>query len=117
MSFNIRLIAFAVVGYAAALWALIQKDAQLGSTTALFVVNDHGRHLDGTGSGFASHGCPCEGCRRILCIALGPDFKTGHQSAIPRDQRDVTATVAKLLGLDMPTGQGAVMQELFSQPQ
>lgn len=105
-----------VDGYAADLWKLIQADARLKDRTALFIVNDHGRHLDQIKDGFVSHGCSCEGCRHILCVALGPDFKRGVEIATPCHQPDITATAARLLQVTMPTGTGQVMQDLFATP-
>jgi len=103
-----------VDGYAAELWKTIQGDAKLKDRTTLFIVNDHGRHLDQIRDGFVSHGCDCEGCRHILCVALGPDFKRGVEVATPCHQPDVTATAAHLLQVAMPTGTGQVIQELFA---
>lgn len=103
-----------VDGYAAELWTTIQNDTRLKDRTALFVTNDHGRHLDGVRDGFISHGCDCDGCRHLLCVALGPDFKRGVEIATPYHLPDLTATTAALLKIAMPTGKGTVMRDLFS---
>jgi hypothetical protein len=60
------------------LWETIQADPHYRDRTALFLTNDHGYHLDGTWEGFAEHGDACEGCRHIMLLALGPDFKKGY---------------------------------------
>lgn len=85
------------------------------SNTTLFIVNDHGRHLDGVGEGFVQHGDSCEGCRHIMCVGLGPDFKSGgYSSNVSYDLRDVTATAAYLLNVDMSsTAQGRVMTDIL----
>ncbi len=99
--------------YAKRLWEIIQSDVQYEDQTTLFITNDHGRHLDGVKTGFVSHGDGCEGCRKISLLALGPDFKQGAIVDKRYDQVDITATIAELLGIDMPTGKGKVIKELF----
>ena len=92
--------------YAAALWDYLQSDPFYAGTTALFITNDHGRHLDGWSSGFASHGDNCEGCEHIFLMALGPDFKQNFVETDFYDQTDVTATIANIFGLKMPNAAG-----------
>lgn len=94
--------------YAADLWGCIQADSVLRDSTALFIVNDHGRHT----RDFKSHGDNCDGCRHILCVALGPDFPRGVVNEEPCGQIDIPATAAQLLGVEMPTGQGHTLPGL-----
>ncbi|MBI4976501.1 MAG: alkaline phosphatase family protein [Spirochaetes bacterium] len=101
--------------YAAALWDVIRNDEKLRDSTTVFIVNDHGRHIDGVKDGYFSHGCTCDGCRHILCIAIGPDIRRGVTSDVPRNQTDVTATAAYLLSVAMPTGTGTVMKEILAE--
>ena len=96
--------------YAGKVWSLIQSHPKLKDTTTLFVVNDHGRHT----TDFKSHGDDCEGCRHILCAVVGPDIKKGVVTDAAYDQRDVAATAAQLLGIQMPTSQGKVMSEILA---
>lgn len=103
-----------VDGYISVLWQTIQAEARLKDCTTLFVTNDHGRHLDQIQDGFVSHGCDCAGCRHLMCLAVGPDFKRGVRSDTPRHLPDITATAARLLGVAMPTGTGTVMTEIFA---
>lgn len=91
----------------------IQSDPYYAGNTAIFVTNDHGRHLDGVNGGFGGHGDACEGCRKIELLAIGPDFKTGVELNTFGDQRDLCRTTAYLLGMPMPTAQGKVMSVLF----
>jgi hypothetical protein len=98
--------------YAADLWLHIQADATLKDSTALFVVNDHGRHTES----FVKHGDNCDGCRHVLCVALGPDFPKGVVNPAECGQTDVTATAARLLNVDMPTGTGKSLPGLIPQP-
>ncbi|MEK6794703.1 MAG: sulfatase [Spirochaetota bacterium] len=100
--------------YAVHIWGIVQKDSVLRDTTTLFIVNDHGRHLDGVKNGYVSHSCTCEGCRHILCIAAGPDIRRGIVSDTPHDQTDVTATAAYLLSVAMPTGTGTIMKDILA---
>ena len=94
-------------------WDLIHSDPYYAGNTTIFVTNDHGRHLDNVLDGFISHGCSCEGCRHINLFASGPDFKKNVFVNTRYTQVDITATVAELLGLDMPHSNGHVMKEFF----
>lgn len=99
--------------YIAEIWNYIQNDPYYANTTTLIITNDHGRHLDGHADGFVSHGDACEGCRHIECVMTGPDFKKGETSSVMRNQTDLTATIAELMGVDVPTSDGVVMREAF----
>ena len=91
----------------------IENDSTYKGKTTVFVTNDHGRHSDNVADGFVSHGDDCEGCRRLLFYAYGPDFKENAVLSINREQIDIPATISELLHIDMPTGNGTVMFELF----
>jgi predicted AlkP superfamily pyrophosphatase or phosphodiesterase len=95
------------------LWNLIQSDENYANKTTLFVTNDHGRHLNGHKDGFISHGDSCIGCKHINLFAAGPDFNKNLVLDISREQIDISATTAKLLGINFSTGKGKVMDELF----
>jgi hypothetical protein len=95
------------------LWDFIETDPFYKGSTALFMTNDHGRHLDSTG-GFTSHGDSCPGCRHINLFAYGPDFKQGALIDVEREQIDIPATVATMLNFEMPNCKGEVMRELFN---
>lgn len=97
------------------LWKYIQTDPFYKNKTAFFVTNDHGRHLDECG-GFAHHGDACEGCRHINLYAFGPDFKQNMLVHKPYELIDVTATVAEILHLHMPTSNGKIITDLFQEP-
>jgi len=100
--------------YVYQIWNMIQNDSIYADKTTLFVTNDHGRHLDGHLDGFISHGDDCDGCRHINLFAIGPDFKKGQILGIKREQIDLSATVAELMGFEFSSGQGSVMTELFN---
>ena len=100
----------AIDAYTGEIWNSIQNDPILSNKTTLFIVNDHGRHS----YNFIDHGDECEGCRHIICIAIGPDFKRNYSSAASYDQRDLNATVGFLLRLNMPTSKGAIIREILN---
>ena len=98
---------------AAELWRVLQADAFYRGRTALFVVHDHGRHLDGLADGFVSHGDGCVGCRSVALLALGPDFQLGHELSTGGELIDLPVTVAALLGFRLPGTQGRQLVELY----
>lgn len=103
-----------VDAYVGAFWNFLQHDSLYAGSTSLFVTNDHGRHLNGVLGGFPSHGCDCLGCRHIFLLAMGPDFKSNHLETEHYSQIDIAATACKLLGINMPSGQGKVMTKILN---
>jgi phosphopentomutase len=102
--------------FAGALWKLLRDEAPFAGETALFITNDHGRHLDGHHDGFVSHGDDCAGCRKIQLLALGPQFRRGAVVERHANQLDVAVTAAAILGLAIPGSNGRVLDELRDQP-
>ena len=100
--------------YVFRLWKFLQTDTIYKSTTTLFVTNDHGRHLNDVGDGFAGHGDDCDGCRHISLFTCGPDFRKDTVTTVLREQIDLPVTVAELLGFSIPVSKGKVMTELFN---
>ncbi len=99
--------------YVAELWQHIQAEPELHDRTDLFITNDHGRHLDGHGDGYISHGDDCEGCRHISMLAVGPDIAVGKVVEQQRNQVDLAVTVARLVGVSLSGSTGQVMSELL----
>jgi hypothetical protein len=99
--------------YVSQIWEFLKRNRYYQGKTALFVTNDHGRHLDGVSNGFISHGDTCDGCKHISLLAIGPDFKRGESLKTDRELIDIPATIAEILKFSMPTGQGNIMNELF----
>lgn len=99
---------------ALALWELIQSNPMTKDQTTLFITNDHGRHLDGIKDGFISHGDGCEGCRHIMLLAMGPDFKENVTIDKPAEMIDISKTIGELLHFQVPTSNGRVLTELFN---
>ncbi|MFM7176937.1 MAG: alkaline phosphatase family protein [Bacteroidota bacterium] len=95
--------------YAYQLWTFIQGHPQYRNNTVLLITNDHGRHSDGWSNGFVSHGDNCNGCRHINFLALGPDIRKGHIDTSFYSQNDIAATIAKILGIEMPHCSGKIM--------
>jgi hypothetical protein len=80
------------------LWGTLQADSVYAHHTTLLVTNDHGRHDDAHG-GFQNHGDTCEGCRKIMLLALGPHFRQGAIVSDTARQTDIAPTVANILQL------------------
>lgn len=99
--------------YAAEIWRTLQADPSYRDRTALFIVHDHGRHLDGVADGFVSHGDGCAGCRQVALLALGPDFKQAKTFLTGGELIDLPVTVATLLGFPLPNARGRNLTELF----
>ena len=95
------------------IWKYIQSDPYYQGKTTMFVTNDHGRHLDGVSNGYISHGCTCEGCRRIHLWSFGPDFKQGVFLNQTAELIDINATIGELLQLHSLKSNGRVLWELF----
>lgn len=95
------------------LWQQLQSDPFYRDQTALFVTNDHGRHSAGHRDGFISHGDHCEGCTHIELFAMGPDFRQNYESSTRYSQVDLTATVAELMGFEIPGTKGKVIRDIF----
>lgn len=95
------------------LYRTIEADPVMKGKTNYYITNDHGRHIDGHKDGFVSHGDGCEGCRHISLLAIGPDFEKGREITEMYDQIDLTATIAYLLNVKMPTSKGCVIEDLI----
>lgn len=95
------------------IWQFVQNDPYYKDKTALFITNDHGRHLDGIQDGFISHGDDCIGCRKIGLLAIGPDFKKGKVVDVAHDQIDIPVTIAAIMGFPIPTAKGKLLSGLL----
>ncbi len=91
----------------AELWSFIQSDSVYHDRTALFVTNDHGRHLDGIKDGFVGHGDGCGGCRHISLLVIGPGIRAGVVDSVRVEQIDIAPTVGAMLGFDTPLAVGS----------
>lgn len=99
--------------YLATLWSFLQKDPFYRDKTALFVTHDHGRHTNGHLEKTFDHGDDCEGCRRLILLALGPDFKRNHVVHEKAEQIDLAPTIGHLLGFSVDGAKGRVLKEML----
>ena len=102
-----------VDGYIKQIWDFIESDPYYAGTTTMFVTNDHGRHDDGHLDGFVSHGDNCEGCKHVMLLAMGPDFKENFTCDESYVLCDIAKTTSQLLMFPMPTGTGRVMTKIL----
>ncbi|MBD3232931.1 MAG: T9SS type A sorting domain-containing protein [candidate division Zixibacteria bacterium] len=77
--------------------------------TNVLIISDHGRHTDGVNSGLKSHGCDCDGCRKILGFLWGPDFRDGLVIDEQTYQTDFAHTIAHLLNLKAPHARSSMI--------
>lgn len=102
-----------VDAYVCQIWDYLQSDPYYAGTTTLFVTNDHGRHNDGWLDEFVSHGDGCSGCRHIMLLAMGPDFKQNSVCEEAYNLCDIPKTISELMLFPMNTGTGQSMTKLF----
>jgi hypothetical protein len=94
-------------------WDQLQADPVYADHTALLVVTDHGRHLDGEQEGWIEHGDECLGCRQTFLLAAGPGIRSGYVGNDIASLLDVAPTVASLLELDFPHTRGRVLTAIL----
>ena len=94
------------------LWQEIESSEVYGGKTTLIITTDHGRH-DLENGGFQHHGCQCEGCRRCMFLAIGPDIRKNHVVRERHTLIDLAPTIGRLLGFQTPYAEGVVMEEMF----
>ena len=97
-------------------WKWLQKDERLGPSTALILVADHGRHRNGNTEDYRQHGDSCAGCREIPMLLAGAGIAEGVVIDDTVALSDLSATIATLLGIDLPYGVGRVINEADSGP-
>lgn len=94
-------------------WQSIRGISNYGDKTTFVITDYHGRHQDNRG-GLFWHGDSCAGCRNITFVATGPDFQRGALVTKWAEQMDLTATLAAMLGIELPHSDGRVMEALFA---
>jgi len=95
------------------LWLKIQSMPYYKDKTTLILTNDHGRFLDGNGTGFQDHGGIDDGNRHLMFLAIGPNIKSGAQVDTPRELIDIGPTIASMMGINMTQAMGKNMTELL----
>jgi hypothetical protein len=98
--------------YTNTIWNFLQNDSVYANATAVFITNDHGRHLDNIADGFVSHGDNCDGCTHISLVALGPDFSPAVLSN-RHSQIDITNTISNMFNLQMTEAKGKAILSLL----
>ncbi len=95
------------------LWQWIQgEDSDLADRTLFVVLSDHGRHrFYGGYTPWQDHGCQCSGCREVPIFLAGPGVERNLELGGPHVLEDISATLAWLLGVDLPFGSGLVMTD------
>ncbi len=99
--------------YAYGIWNFLKEDPIYKDNTTFFIVNDHGRHLDGIKDGFKSHGDDCEGCRHILLYAYGPDFKSNLEIANEYDLTNFYSTISQILNIKSSCFENKAIDEMY----
>jgi Sulfatase len=87
------------------LWTTIQSMPEYRDSTTLIVTSDHGR--GSTLADWSSHGSKVEGADKIWLAILGPDTPAAGEIRDHAEQRDITPTIIKLLGLNPADYKGA----------
>jgi hypothetical protein len=72
------------------------------NNTNVLIISDHGRHTDSVSTGLKDHWCDCQGCRHVMGLLWGPDFKDDTTVTETTYQTDFAHTIAHLLGLYAP---------------
>lgn len=99
--------------YVGKLWNYLQSHQHYKNNTLLLVTADHGRHLNGIGSGFVGHGDGCPGCRQIYLLALGPNLDKGKVVNTHYNQTDLAPTIATVLNFNWQ-GEGRAINDLLN---
>jgi hypothetical protein len=92
-------------GFLARLWSTVQSLPEYRDSTTLIFTSDHGR--GSTLSDWSGHGSKVQGADKIWMAILGPDTPAAGEISTHAEQRDVTPTIIKLMGLDPKDYKGA----------
>jgi len=98
-------------------WDWLQEQPAYADDAWLFVLADHGRHLEAdTDPPWRHHGDGCLGCRHLPLLALGPGVQAARAVDATITLPDIASTAAALLGLSLPWSEGLVAEDLFEAP-
>ena len=96
------------------LWSYIDRKSWLRDHTHVFIVADHGRHVEAESNPpWKHHGDHCLGCRNVPLLASGPGIRAGEVVNTAIQLVDLGPTAAEILGAKMPYADGRVATELF----
>lgn len=91
----------------------IRDDAQLASSTALFVLPEFGRDRDLNSRRGLDHGDGSEDLGYVSCVCWGPDFKKGQVVKDDVQVIDVVPTVCEMLGAKAKYARGKRLSGLY----
>jgi hypothetical protein len=92
-------------GFLNRLWTTLQGMPEYRGSTTLIVTSDHGR--GSTLADWSRHGDKVAGADKIWLAIMGPDTPAVGEVATHAEQRDITPTIIKLLGLNPADYKGA----------
>jgi hypothetical protein len=92
-------------GFLNRLWATLQSMPEYRNSTTLIVTSDHGR--GSTLADWSRHGDKIAGADKIWLAVMGPDTPSAGEVNTHAEQRDITPTIIKLLGLNPADYKGA----------
>lgn len=102
------------------IWALLQSDPFYKDNTYMVVTTDHGRDTAIDPQQWATHGkciadkirtVPCSGCSGVFALAVGPGL-AARTARGAYSHADLAPTLARLLGVTMPSATGKLMREI-----
>jgi hypothetical protein len=92
-------------GFLKRLWTTLQSMPEYRDSTTLIFTSDHGR--GSTLSDWSRHGDKVTGAEKIWLAIMGPDTPASGEVSKHVEQRDITPTIIKLLGLNPADYKGA----------
>lgn len=92
-------------GFLNRLWTTLQSMPAYRGSTTLIVTSDHGR--GSTLADWSGHGSKVPGADKIWIAIMGPDTPAAGEVSTHAEQRDITPTILKLMGLNPADYQGA----------
>jgi len=92
-------------GFLNRLLTTLQSMPEYRNSTTLIFTSDHGR--GSTLTDWSGHGSKVPGADKIWLAILGPDTPAAGEVATHAEQRDITPTIIKLLGLNPSDYKGA----------
>jgi hypothetical protein len=95
------------------LWAAIQADPELATSTAIFVAPEFGRDRDLNSRRGLDHGDGSDDLNYVSGLAWGPDFRRGSVVEDEVAVIDVCTTVCALLGADARYSRGRKLPKLW----
>jgi hypothetical protein len=87
------------------LWTKVQSMPEYRDSTTLIVTSDHGR--GSTLADWSGHGSKVAGADKIWMAIMGPDTPHTGEISTHAEQRDITPTIIKLMGLNPADYHGA----------